>query len=164
MPPAPESAPLLAALEPLLVAIRDLDLTQPAAAHARLNATLPMDGPAVTAVRSLVVAGLAAGWLCPRSNGGIDFGRVAKAGPTTHGLGIDAVHMQSPGPGHLHPAGEVDLCFALDGAPTFDGNPPGWTVYAPGTWHVPTVAGGAMVILYFLPDGAIRFGQRPAAG
>ena len=57
------------------------------------------------------------------------------------------------------------LCFALttvDGAPTFDGHPPGWTVYPPGSWHVPTVAGGVMDILYFLPGGAIRFEPQPA--
>ena len=56
----------------------------------------------------------------------------------------------------------MDLCFALDGDPTFDGNPPGWTVYGPESWHVPTVADGTMAILYFLPGGAIRFEERPA--
>ena len=161
MPLPPEAAPLLAALQPLLDRIHTLDLTDPAAAKADLDAALPMDGEAVSAVRAQVEAGLAAGWLCPRTNGDIAFGRVAKAGEATHGLGIDAVHMHSPGPGHLHPNGEVDLCFALEGAPTFDGQPPGWTVCGPDSWHVPTVAGGTMVILYFLPDGAIRFGPRP---
>ena len=70
--------------------------------------------------------------------------------------------MSAPGPGHTHPNGEIDLCFAVDGAPTFDGHPPGWTVYPPGSWHVPTVAGGVMDILYFLPGGAIRFEPQPA--
>ncbi|MEC7947559.1 MAG: DUF4863 family protein, partial [Myxococcota bacterium] len=93
--------------------------------------------------------------------GGVRFGRLTKATTASRGFSIDAVDMNGPGPGHVHPNGEVDLCFALDGAPTFDGNPPGWTSYAPGSWHVPTVAGGRMAILYFLPDGAIRFGPRP---
>ncbi len=69
--------------------------------------------------------------------------------------------MKGVGPGHTHERGEVDLCFVVDGDPRFDGNPAGWTVYPPGSWHRPTVTGGAMDILYFLPDGAIRFEERP---
>jgi hypothetical protein len=69
--------------------------------------------------------------------------------------------MAKPGPGHTHPNGEIDLCFAVSGAPRFDGNAPGWTVYPPNSWHVPTVEGGVMDILYFLPGGAIRFEPKP---
>ena len=50
----------------------------------------------------------------------------------------------------------------LDGEPRFDGNPPGWTVYPPGSWHIPTVTSGKMAILYFLPEGAMRFEAQPA--
>ena len=39
----------------------------------------------------------------------------------------------------------------------FDGNAPGWVVYGRGSAHVPTVTGGEMLILYFLPGGAIEF-------
>ena len=70
--------------------------------------------------------------------------------------------MDGSGPGHLHPDGEFDLCFPIAGSPLFDGNSPGWTVYPPGSWHVPTVTGGRMGILYFLPNGAIHFGSRPS--
>ena len=45
----------------------------------------------------------------------------------------------------------------LDGAPTFDGEPPGWVVKPPASSHVPTVAGGRMLIVYLLPSGAIEF-------
>ena len=65
------------------------------------------------------------------------------------------------GMAHTHPGGEFDLCFAVSGSPTFDGRPEGWTVYAPGSWHVPTVQGGVMDILYFLPAGAMKFGPQP---
>jgi len=71
------------------------------------------------------------------------------------------VIMDGPGPGHTHPKGEVEICFVLDGEPRFDGNPPGWTVYPPGSWHIPTVSGGKMAILYFLPEGAMRFEAQP---
>lgn len=156
-----DASGLLAALQPVLDRIAALDLTQPEAARAALDLDLPMSGPVLRKVRARVEAGLAEGWLCPRQNGEIAFGRVAKASTTAQELGIDAVHMHGPGPGHLHPDGEVDLCFDLDGSPTFDGRAPGWTVYPPGSWHVPTVAGGDMIILYFLPGGAITFGPRP---
>jgi len=68
--------------------------------------------------------------------------------------------MTEPGPGHAHPRGEVDLCMAIEGDPRFDGRKEGWTAYAPGSWHIPTVQGGRMAILYFLPGGEIRFGPR----
>ena len=65
--------------------------------------------------------------------------------------------MTGPGPKHRHPTGEVDYCVALEGEPTFDGQPPGWVVMAPDSVHVPTVAGGAMLIVYLLPQGAMEF-------
>jgi hypothetical protein len=159
--PSPKDT-LRAALAPVLEAVAGLDLDDPAAARAALAHRFPLDGADLASVRAQVEQGLEEGWLVPRENGAIRFGRVAKATPETHDTVIDAVLMHGPGPGHTHPAGEVDLCFALDGAPTFDGNPPGWTVYGPDSWHVPTVSGGTMVILYFLPGGAIRFGPRPS--
>lgn len=158
--PSPRDA-LRAALAPVLEAIAGLDLGEPAAARAALDARFPLDGAFLADIRAQVEQGLEAGWLVPRENGDIRFGRVAKATPETRDTVIDAVLMHGPGPGHTHPSGEVDLCFALEGAPRFDGNPPGWTVYGPDSWHVPTVSGGTMVILYFLPGSAIRFEPRP---
>ena len=151
---------LLEALTPILDTLADLDLNAPEAAEA-LNARYPVDGEALSEVVALVKAGTAAGWLCPREGRGLRYGRAAKASEATRSFGIDTVDMTGPGPGHTHPNGEIDLCIALEGTPTFDGNPPGWTVYPAGSWHVPTVSGGRMGILYFLPDGAIRFGPRP---
>jgi hypothetical protein len=37
------------------------------------------------------------------------------------------------------------------------GEPPGWVVEPPGSVHVPTVAGGTMLIVYLLPRGEIEF-------
>lgn len=152
---------LVDALGPVCRFVRSLDLSAPDAA-ARMEAAFPSNGPELASVRALVRRGVEEGWLCERENAGVRFSRVAKAMDATAGLSIDAVHMQSPGPGHTHPNGEVDLCFPVEGAATFDGRPAGWTVYPPGSWHVPTVAGGSMDILYFLPEGAITFGPRPA--
>lgn len=151
---------LLAALAPVTDFVRTLDLNDPARATAALRERFPLDGDTLSRVRELLREGVEQRWVAERDSGGIRFSRLKKADDDE--FSIDVVHMDKPGPGHTHPNGEVDLCFAVSGAPKFDGNEPGWTVYPPGTWHVPTVDGGAMDILYFLPKGAIEFGPKPA--
>ncbi|MBL8617314.1 MAG: DUF4863 family protein [Deltaproteobacteria bacterium] len=160
--PTAARAALFAALAPVLHAVEGVDLSDPQAVAADLGARFPLEGAALTTLRAALEAGLAGGWLTPREADGVRFGRLAKAGPETAGCSIDVVDMDGPGPGHTHPNGEIDLCFALSGAPTFDGRPPGWVVYGPQSWHTPTVRGGRMVIVYLLPGGAIRFEPAPA--
>lgn len=151
---------LLAALRPILDFISTLDPADPDARD-KLAAQFPLSD--LGELGALFEAGVADGWLCTREANGVTFSRPGKpTHPHTHGMSVDAVRMSGVGPGHTHPNGEFDLCFAVDGDPRFDGNPPGWTVYAPGTWHTPSVTGGTMNILYFLPEGAIRFEPRPA--
>lgn len=153
-------ARLQGALAPVLAVVRSVDTTAPDARE-RLARALPLDGPELSSLRAVVREGVEGGWLAPRENAGIRFGRVQKAA-SEGDLSIDCVHMDRPGPGHTHPQGEIDLCFAVSGDPTFDSHQPGWVVYPPGSWHEPTVAGGAMDILYFLPGGAIRFEEEPS--
>jgi hypothetical protein len=148
---------LLEALAPVLAVAATLDLQQAAAARATLAAKFPVDGETWQTLKALFAEGRQAGWLCDRENAGVRFSRLQK-GP---GFSIDAVHMHAPGPGHTHGKGEIDLCFSVSGEPRFDGQPEGFVVYPPGSWHVPTVRGGAMDILYFLPDGAITFEDKP---
>ncbi len=150
---------LNALLAPVVEVVASIDPSDPEAV-AKLEAKLPFGGEALSALGALVREGVAGGWLAERENAGVRFGRVHKA-TSEDELSIDCVHMSGPAVGHTHPNGEVDLCFAVSGTPTFDGAKPGWTVYPPGSWHVPTVEGGAMDILYFLPGGAIRFEPKP---
>jgi len=153
-------SPFEQALAPILEVVRTIDPADPDA-RASLESRLPVDSEALQALRSVLRAGVADKTLAPRENGGIRFGRVVKASDEQD-LSVDCVHMDRAGPGHTHPNGEIDLCFAVSGEPTFDGDAPGWTVYPPGSWHVPTVADGVMDILYFLPGGAIRFEPDPS--
>jgi hypothetical protein len=148
------------ALLPIIEALKAVDASDPEATQ-KLNELLPMSDPRVVAARAVVEAGMNEGWLTPKEAGNIRFGRLAKPTEDTHGFSIDAVDMDCAGPGHTHPNGEFDLSFALSGQPLFEGQPEGWVVLAPGSWHIPTVTGGRMGILYFLPDGAIRFGPKP---
>lgn len=140
-------------LRPLAQALQGLDVDA-AEAAARVERTAPFTGSLVKAVREAALANLGSEWLLPKAQGGIRFGRVAKE---LVGFSVDAVLMDVPGPKHRHGNGEIDLCFPTKGEPRFDGNPPGWVVYGKGSVHVPTVKGGEMLILYFLPGGAIEF-------
>lgn len=141
-------------VRPLAQALAGIDLSDPAAACAAVEAAAPFQSDLIATVREAAVRGAQEGWLVPKEAGAIRFGRVAKE---LEGFSLDAVEMSSPGPRHRHPNGEIDLCFATEGDPRFDGHPEGWVVYPPDSVHVPTVAGGTMVILYFLPGGAIEF-------
>lgn len=154
---------LLGALSPVLARIATLDPADPASVEV-LNAEFGVGSAALGGVEALVRQGVEEGWFAPKGEPGLRFGRVSKPQPNTHDLAIDAVDMDRPGPAHTHPRGEFDLCFALSGSPTFDGQAPGWVVLPPGSWHVPTVEGGRMAILYFLPGGAFQMGpeSRPA--
>ena len=151
---------LLKALTPLLNDLAELDHHAPGAAES-LQASWPVDGETLQEIRALVIEGIEEGWFAPRGEEGMKWGRLAKATEETQDHSIDGVLMTGPGPGHTHPNGEIDLCFALEGNPRFDGRPEGWVVYGPQSWHVPTVSGGTMAILYFLPSGAIEFGPKP---
>jgi len=97
-------------------------------------------------------------WLCTREAGGIEFGRYLKPSKETRNFSVDVVYMDNIiGPNHVHPKGEIDLIMPLDIEARFDNRTAGWLVYGEGSEHAPTVTGGAALILYLLPDGAIEF-------
>lgn len=143
---------LLHRLAPVLATLPEVDAARPEEAEAAL--ALLETGP----IGEALVEAWREGWLTPREGGGVRFGRLSKPLPETGGFSIDAVEMDGPASGpHLHPRGEFDLCFPVEGAPRFDGRDARWVVYPPMSRHVPTVSGGRMLILYFLPGGEIRF-------
>lgn len=154
MQPTPDE--ILAALAPICRKVATLDLTDPAQAEAALEAEVSTE--ALAEIGALLEAAFQAGWLCPKNGGaGVSFGRVAKATEATAFVSIDAVEMEGPALEHIHPKGEVSLCFARSGDPRFEGRPAGFVVMPPGSRHVPTVTGGRMLIVYFLPDGAMEW-------
>ena len=129
-----------------------------AALQAALSRLFPADGEVMRDVRQACQAAIAEGWMCDREAGGIRYGRVVKPGPATHGFSVDVVAMRDVvGPHHRHPQGEIDLVMPLSAGATFDGHGAGWVVFAPGTGHRPTVAGGQAMVLYLLPGGSIEW-------
>ncbi len=141
---------------PLLEAARGLELTDAPAAKAELESRYPSDGPQAKALREQLLTWLADGAICERGELPMRWGRVSKATPESLDFTIDIVQMNGAGPRHRHPQGEVNFCIATEGAPTFDGQAPGWVVFPPDSVHVPTVQGGMMLIVYLLPQGAME--------
>ena len=151
---------MLNTVRPLIEAAQGVDLSDATRARNELEQRLDPTGPEASALNAALIALLEAGEIADRGAPPVRWSRVAKAGPDTAGFSIDAVHMSGPGPRHRHPLGEIDYCIALEGEPTFDGQPPGWVVLPRDSTHVPTVAGGSMLILYLLPEGQIEFLER----
>jgi hypothetical protein len=149
---------LTAAMTPLMKTLSGLAFADRDALLAAVEREHPYRGPYVADLRRRLVAALEAKTICDRGEPPVYWGRVAKPSPATFNFSIDAVLMTGPGPGHTHPNGEFSLAFALEGDPRFDGRPEGYVLEKPGSYHVPTVAGGKMLIVYFLPGGAMDFG------
>jgi hypothetical protein len=147
----------LEAFRPLLEAAKGLSPKDPAATAAELCRRFDPKGPAARALQAELVAMYQRGEIANRGELPVRYGRVTKALPETHDFSIDVVYMNGEGPLHRHPNGELNFCVAIEGQPTFMGQGPGWVVEAPGSQHVPTVAGGTMLIVYLLPQGRIEF-------
>jgi hypothetical protein len=148
---------LVETFRPLLDAARGVDLSDPAAARRELTRRFDPSGAGARALNAQLIALLGRGEIAGRGALPVKYGRVTKALSQTHDFSIDVVHMNGAGPLHRHPAGEINYCIALDGRPTFMGQPTGWVVEPPRSEHVPTVAGGTMLIVYLLPQGKIEF-------
>ena len=157
--PSPEV--LKAAMIPLAKLVSELDLSDPAGATDTLNERA--NPASLTAVEQLLLGAHREGWLTPkRATPTLTFGRLSKAVEETWNQSIDVVDIVGAGAEHTHPKGEVSFCIELDGTPKFDGHGPGWVVYGPDSHHTPTVTDGRMLIVYFQPEGAIKWGPRVA--
>jgi hypothetical protein len=109
-------------------------------------------------LREVVLAGIAAGELCHHERDGIRYSRPVKAHTESGRFSVDVVELvDRSGPAHRHPNGEIDIVLPVQGTPTFDGRPGPFVVFGAGSEHVPTIEGGAAVIVYLLPDGEIEF-------
>lgn len=124
-----------------------------------LSANVPPGSDLFEALDRLCTTGIEEGWLANREGGGVRFGRVLRNDhPATGGHSVDVVLMDSVvGPYHAHPLGEIDLVLPRTDGAQFDDHSRGWVSYPPESAHAPTVSGGAAVVVYLLPGGAIDF-------
>lgn len=148
---------MLETFRPLIDAASGIDLSDVQAARTQLVERFDPSGAAAQELDAELAQLLEEGKIADRGELPVRWGRVTKALPESRDLSIDVVLMNGPGPRHRHPAGEINYCIALEGSPTFDGQPAGWVVMPPDSTHVPTVAGGTMLIVYLLPGGAMEF-------
>jgi len=142
---------------PILDAAHGLDLSDADAARTELARRFDPAGEQAAQLTASLRQLLEEGRICDRGEAPMRWGRVTKATEESRDFSIDVVLMDGAGPKHRHPAGEVNFCIAIDGAPKFDGHGPGWVVFPPDSTHVPTVSGGTMLIVYLLPQGAMEF-------
>ena len=148
---------LLEMLAAPMAAAASVNVNDPAAARAALHRQFAPEGKEGIALRHALVEAVASGLICNKGNEAIKYSRLCKPDATPHDLSVDFVWMTGPGINHRHPRGEINLCFGEEGHPRFDGQPEGWVVFPPGSAHVPTVTGGRMLIVYFLPGGAVEW-------
>ena len=145
-------------LAPISTFVKTLDLADAKTAEIALNREFPVGQEGVTKIRDAALLALQSGAICHKENGGIRFSRVQKPEQDPGGCSIDAVFMKdNQGPVHTHTLGEVCLCFHTEGKPAFDGRTETWVVMKSGSRHMPTVTGGAMLILYWWPEGAVEW-------
>ncbi|MBI3817953.1 MAG: DUF4863 family protein [Planctomycetes bacterium] len=145
-------------LMPVSRFVKEMDLTDSAKAEAELNKKFPAASEEIGQIKKLAEDALAAGTICNRGETGMKFSRVVKPQDDAGGCSIDAVFMEnSSGPVHTHTKGEVCLCIPKSGAPKFEGRGDTWIVMRAGSRHVPTVQGGAMLIIYWWPEGAVAW-------
>src|SRR5262245_31142304 len=155
-----EQRALQVELEALLPFLRDADPSKPADAERHLSSKVPVASLRASRILALANAGVRDGWLLTKQAGPkVRFGRFAK---DLGGYSVDFVWMEGPAAGHTHTNGEINLGFAMKGDPKFDGRPAGWVVFPPGSHHIPTVTGGEMLLVYFLPGGKVAWDPPPA--
>lgn len=138
--------------------IADLIASQPITADLqyKLENTYPLSHPNIQMIKKLCQEGIRDGWIQMRGKPALQFCNLHRQNAQSS-IRIDMVDMTGVGPGHTHLSGEANLCFATEGRPSFDGLLEGWVVKPPNSWHQPTVTGGRMLIIYFIPNGQIQF-------
>ena len=158
LPDGPSKPLLMAAVDRLLDFIGDQPLND--SLERALNERYGPSTEAYHELLSLLRTGIEEGWACYAEIDGPDYrrGQLAKASATTHGFSVESGMLKNVlGNYHRHPRGEINMIGPVDPDARFCGHGAGWKVFAPDSRHYPTVTGGKVTMLFFLPDGEIEY-------
>lgn len=112
----------------------------------------------------LLRTGIEEGWACYAEIDGPDYrrGRLAKPSADTRGFSVETGMLKDVlGNYHRHPQGEINMIGPVDATAQFCGHGAGWKVFPPDSRHYPTVTGGKVTMLFFLPSGEIEYLSAP---
>ncbi|KAF2192564.1 p-hydroxylaminobenzoate lyase [Zopfia rhizophila CBS 207.26] len=120
---------------------------------------------------NLTRQGLTEGWVANIPIDGSKYRRSKVSLPKeeTRFFSITTVYMESQdeysGQYHAHPYGEINCVVQIDKTAELKGmqgwQGAGWTSPGAGTHHYPSVGGGALIALFFLPAGRISYAAKP---
>ncbi|MEJ8859156.1 DUF4863 family protein [Variovorax robiniae] len=163
LPSGPHKAELLQAVYDLLAFIGDQPLGPEL--EARLNDHYGPRSERYAELLKLLRLGIEEEWACYSEITGPDYrrGRIAEASALTHGFTVESGRLSNVlGNYHRHPRGEINMIGPVDATGKFCGNGAGWKVFPPNSSHFPTVTGGTVTMLFFLPGGEIEYTEPPA--
>ncbi|HEY0295006.1 MAG TPA: DUF4863 family protein [Bordetella sp.] len=165
LPTGPSKAAMMQAVRELLDFIGDRPLGPEL--EALLNERYGAHTEAYARLLTLLRRGMDEGWSCYAEIDGPDYrrGRIAQASEETHGFTVESGCLRDVlGNYHRHPLGEINMIGPVDETGRFCGSGAGWKVFPPDSSHFPTVTGGVVTMLFFLPDGLIEYKDPPAVG
>lgn len=163
LPTGPSKPAMLEALHELLDFIGDKSLDQEL--ELQLNDRYGASTYRFNVLLTLLRTGIVEGWACYNEITGPDYrrGRIAEASDATHGFTVESGKLRNVlGNYHRHPKGEINMIGPVDATGQFCGHGAGWRVFAPDSSHYPTVSGGTVTLLFFLPGGLIEYKDAPA--
>lgn len=164
LPSGPHKAEFMGQVVALLDFIGDRPLDQQL--EAALNDAYGASTHRYASLLRLLRVGISEGWACYAEIDGPDYrrGRIAKPSIETHGFSVETGMLKDvPGNYHRHPRGEINMIGPVDPTGRFCGHGAGWKVFPPDSRHYPTVTGGKVTMLFFLPGGEIEYMQAPLA-
>ena len=164
LPTGPSKPAMMAAVKRLLDFIGGKPLDKNL--EALLNEHYGAGTPGYAELLKLLRKGGEEGWAFYAEITGPDYrrGRIATPSGETHGLSVESGLLTNvKGNYHRHPLGEINMIGPVDATGQFCGHGAGWKVFPPDSEHYPTVTGGAVTMLFFLPNGEIEYKSPPTA-
>ncbi|WP_166363525.1 DUF4863 family protein [Pseudomonas akapageensis] len=158
LPSGPSKPEMMEAVASLLLFLKDKPLDKQL--EAELNEHFGATTEAYAKLLRLLRKGIEEGWACYAQIDGPDYcrGQLAKATDNPNGYSVESGMLRDvQGNYHLHPRGEINMIGPVDDGATFCGSGAGWKVFEPGSQHYPTVKGGKVTMLFFLPGGEIQY-------